>query len=93
MNIDLLIENGYFLSKSEFIKTAIKRLLDFHKSADDLFWTIGILHFSKKDIESYIKMGRVFNIKVYGMLVISKDILLSDLQKCVTSIKVYKIKR
>jgi|LAHS01.1.fsa_nt_gb Arc/MetJ-type ribon-helix-helix transcriptional regulator len=97
--IDLLVDNGFFASRSDFIQKGVKSALD--DSAADLedikrqaerkgdSWGVGILAFRKADFEKAKQKGQKFSILVYGLLILDSDIPLSLLQETVSSIRVH----
>ncbi len=102
--IDLLVSEGYYATRTEFIKTAIKKQLDKHeddtrriverKSAHDHQFMVGVGAFTKGELERMIshnepKIKMIF----VGLFIIPKDITLELLEKTVESIKVYGVCR
>lgn len=86
-NIDILVDNGYFSNRSDFINQAVRNELDRHRSTLDRIidskteahdsgdtWFVGIFNLSKKDVDSAHKNGRKINITGYGLLGIDEDI-------------------
>ncbi len=101
--IDLLVDEGFYATRTEFIKTAIKAQLNTHsadkqrlidtksKSGDD--WYMGVGAISLAELETLKKRGKTKKITAVGLLVIDKDIPLNLLKDTVTSIKVYGVCR
>lgn len=94
--IDVLVENGLYPSRSEFIRTSIRKTLDIHneiieKKFKDKNFGIGVYHISKNQIVKAISTGRKLSIKVAGLLIIGKDVTADLVKKGVESIKVYGI--
>ena len=81
--IDLLVDNGYYSNRSDFINQALRnalqqnqstldRLIQKHeKQQEDWFW--GICGYTAKDMDAFYQAGKRFSIQGYGMLVIDKD--------------------
>ena len=102
--IDLLVSEGYYSTRTEFIKTAIKmqiskhendtkQLLEQHKSYGYQF-SIGVGGFTKSELEDMIrKKGGKIKIVFIGLFILSKDITLELLEQTVESIKVYGVCR
>ncbi len=101
--IDLLVQEGYYASRTEFIKTSIKKQLDKHeddtkklvrqKENHGFQLSIGIGGFSKKELERLKSENVKKNIIVIGLFVLPKDITLDLLEQTVESLKVYGVCR
>ncbi len=102
--IDLLTSEGYYATRTEFIKTAIKKQIEKHESDTKQLleqrrsygyqFTIGVGGFSKSELEKLI-MNKEKKLRVVfvGLFVLSKDITLELLEQAVDSIKVYGVCR
>jgi Arc/MetJ-type ribon-helix-helix transcriptional regulator len=76
--IDLLVEEGFYGNRTDFIRTAIRNQLGKHENETNQTitrrtMTAGVLHFSAKDLETYAAKGDNLSISVVGMLSISHD--------------------
>lgn len=101
-SIDLLIDNGYYSNRSDFINQALREGLQKHQNTLDRIidqntesyaegpnhWFIGVYGLEKRDIEIAKNHGREFEIKGYGVLVIAEDIDDETLFEVVRTIKV-----
>ena len=83
--IDVLVEQGIFSNRSDFIRNAVRIKLEDYKDkieqqllplSSNKFWryTIGIQKITKKDIENLVNDKQKINISVIGMLIIDKAI-------------------
>lgn len=77
--IDLLVGEGFYGNRTDFIRTAIRNQLGTH--ADALKQTIarrtltlGLQQFTKADLEAARKAGQKLEIKVLGLAVIAADV-------------------
>jgi Arc/MetJ-type ribon-helix-helix transcriptional regulator len=102
--IDLLVTEGYYASRTEFIKTSIKKQLDKHeedtkklvkqKENHGFQLSIGIGGFSKKELERLKSENtKKMNIIFIGLFVLPKEIPLDLLEQTVESMKVYGVCR
>lgn len=102
--IDLLVSEGYYATRTEFIKTAIKKHLDKHENDTKQLleqrinygyqFSIGVGGFTKSELEKIIeKKEKKRKFVFVGLFVLSKDITLELLEKTVKSIKVYGVCR
>ena len=87
-SIDLLVDNGYYSNRSDFINQALREGLQKHQSTIDRIidkktesnsessnqWFVGVYSLDKQDIERALQKGREFEIKGYGVLVIENNI-------------------
>lgn len=77
--IDLLVHEGFYSSRSDFIRMAIRNQLEKQQSTVDSIKTrksmvIGTLVYNRKDLEEKLENNEMVNIKVIGMLILADDI-------------------
>ncbi len=77
--IDLLVQEGFYASRSDFIRTAIRNQLDRQKTTVDSITTrksmvIGTMSYTRKQLEEYREMNEMVNIKVIGLFILTNDI-------------------
>jgi Arc/MetJ-type ribon-helix-helix transcriptional regulator len=77
--IDLLIHEGFFANRTDFIRTAIRRQLDSRSGAVDRTvarreLTLGSEHYSRRDLEALRDSGRVVELRVLGLASIAEDV-------------------
>ena len=77
--IDLLVQEGFYSNRSDFIRTAIRNQLDSH--GDTLRTTLerhtmelGLRDYSKADLEALRDAGEVLHVKVVGLARIATDV-------------------
>ena len=101
-SIDLLVDNGYYSNRSDFINQALREGLQKHQSTIDRIidqktesnsassnqWFVGVYCLEKQDIEKALQKGREFEIKGYGVLVIENDVEEESMFKVVRNISV-----
>lgn len=90
--IDLLISEGHYSSRTEFIKTAIKSQLANHSYETHSIITkrqidIGIITIDKEIISNNINL----NYMVLGKLIIPPNIAINDLKNSFSKIKVFGV--
>ena len=78
-HIDLLVEEGFYSNRTDFIRTAIRNQVDRH--ADVIRQTVtrksvdlGLRHFSRADLEAVQAEGRMLDIRVLGLATIAQDV-------------------
>ena len=77
--IDLLVQEGFYSSRADFIRTAIRNQLERQKTAVDSISTrksmvIGTLGYTQKDLEKIRESGETINAKVIGLFILGDDI-------------------
>ena len=78
-HIDLLVEEGFYSNRTDFIRTAIRNQVDRHaevvrqtvarKSVD-----LGLRHFTRADLEAVQAAGQMLDIRVLGLATIAQDV-------------------
>lgn len=77
--IDLLVQEGFYSSRADFIRTAIRNQLERQKSAVDSISTrksmvIGTLTFNRRELEQKREENEMINVKVIGMFILTDDV-------------------
>lgn len=77
--IDLLVKEGFYSNRTDFIRTAIRNQLATH--ADVVKQTVarrtlvlGLQHFSRQDLEAAQTAGQMLRIQVLGLASIADDV-------------------
>lgn len=78
-HVDLLVQDGFYSNRTDFIRTAIRNQLDRHsdvmrKSVERKTMDIGLRHFSRADLESRKAVGEMLQIHVIGLASIAHDV-------------------
>jgi len=77
--IDLLVQEGFYSSRADFIRTAIRNQLERQQTAVDSIslrksMVIGTLTYNRKNLEEKLGKHEKINVKVIGMLILADDI-------------------
>lgn len=77
--IDLLVQEGFYSSRADFIRTAIRNQLEKQKSAVDSITTrksivIGTLTYNRHELELIREKNEKVNVKVIGTFILSDDV-------------------
>jgi Arc/MetJ-type ribon-helix-helix transcriptional regulator len=77
--IDLLVQQGFYTNRTDFIRTAIRNQL--RASGDAITETVtrrtlvlGTQHYSRSDLETLRAAGRTVHIRVLGLASIADDV-------------------
>jgi Arc/MetJ-type ribon-helix-helix transcriptional regulator len=77
--IDLLVSEGFFANRTDFIRTAIRRQIESRSSSVESTvarreLTLGSEHYSRRDLEELRDSGRVVELRVLGLASIADDV-------------------
>jgi Arc/MetJ-type ribon-helix-helix transcriptional regulator len=92
-SIDLLVRDGFYSNRSDFIRTAIRNQLAKHadiarQAASRLTLELGLRSFARRDLEAVQAAGERLNIRVLGLAVIADDVTPELAQATIESITV-----
>lgn len=78
-HIDLLVREGFYSNRTDFIRTAIRNQLDRHQEAVKQSVTrhkldIGLRRYGREDLEAARQKGEILHIQVLGLAVIADDV-------------------
>jgi Arc/MetJ-type ribon-helix-helix transcriptional regulator len=96
--IDLLVEEGFYSNRSDFIRAAIRSQLNQHQ--DSLkqaqvrrSMVVGVLSYSRADLEKRLAAGEKLAIRVIGLVKLADDISGELAAKTIESIVVHGVLR
>lgn len=77
--IDLLVQEGFYSNRTDFIRTAIRNQLERHNDAVKQTLArknveLGLRHFSREDLEAVRATGEILHIRVLGLASIANDV-------------------
>ncbi|MGD0736247.1 MAG: hypothetical protein ABR976_13920 [Terracidiphilus sp.] len=96
--VDLLIEQGFYSSRTDFMVASVRNLLQSHattvrQSVESRFMTLGVAIFSRDDLEKRVAARNPVDIRVVGVLKIADDVTPELAQAAIRSVSVFgKIK-
>jgi Arc/MetJ-type ribon-helix-helix transcriptional regulator len=78
-HIDLMVQEGFFSNRTDFIRTAIRNQLERHADAVKQAIArkkveLGLRHFSRDDLETARSAGQMLHIRVLGLASIANDV-------------------
>ena len=91
--IDLLVEEGFYSNRTDFIRTAIRNQLARHeealkKTVSRRKLDLGLRHYSRTDLEEVVRQGERLDIVVLGLASIADDVTPELAQRAISSIQV-----
>jgi Arc/MetJ-type ribon-helix-helix transcriptional regulator len=77
--IDLLVQEGFYANRTDFIRTAIRTQLATRAAAVDQTvarrtLVLGAQHFTRRDLEEIRDAGQMVHIRVLGLASIAEDV-------------------
>jgi len=77
--IDLLVKEGFYSNRTDFIRTAIRNQLATHadvvkQTVSRRMLVLGLQHFSRQDLEAAQAAGQMLRIQVLGLASIADDV-------------------
>ena len=77
--IDLLVEEGFFSNRSDFIRTAIRSQLDRHngalkQSVARRHLELGLRRYGRSELEAVKAAGETLHIRALGLVIIDSDV-------------------
>ena len=77
--IDLLVDEGFYANRTDFIRTAIRRQLESRAAAvDDTVarrtLMLGALHLGRRDLELLRDAGQTIDVRVLGLATVADDV-------------------
>jgi Arc/MetJ-type ribon-helix-helix transcriptional regulator len=91
--IDLLVNEGFYANRTDFIRTAIRRQLETRSGAVDQTvtrrtLTLGTQHYSRQDLEELRAAGQTVELRVLGLATIDEDVSPELALATITSVEV-----
>ena len=92
-HVDLLVEDGFYSNRTDFIRTAIRNQLLAHgevlkKSVARRDMVLGLQRYTRKDLESVVTAGEQLQIHVLGLATIDDDVTPKLARQAIASISV-----
>jgi Arc/MetJ-type ribon-helix-helix transcriptional regulator len=91
--IDLLVDEGFFANRTDFIRTAIRRQLESRsevlaQTVARRTLTLGMLHLTRRDLVQLRDAGRTMELRVLGLATIEDDVDPALALATITSVEV-----
>jgi Arc/MetJ-type ribon-helix-helix transcriptional regulator len=92
-HIDLMVQDGFYSNRTDFIRTAIRNQLDRHadavrQSVARKTLDLGLRHYRREDLEAVRAAGQTLQIKVLGLASIAQDVPPELARATITSVTV-----
>jgi len=91
--VDLMVREGFYSNRTDFIRTAIRNQLERHadavkRSAVRKNLDLGLRHYSREDLEAARDAGEKLSIRVLGLASIAADVTPELARDAIVSIEV-----
>jgi Arc/MetJ-type ribon-helix-helix transcriptional regulator len=92
-HVDLMVQEGFYSNRTDFIRTAIRNQLERHsdavrQSVARNTLDLGLRHYNRSDLEAARERGETLHINVLGLVRIASDVTPELARAAVGSIKV-----
>jgi Arc/MetJ-type ribon-helix-helix transcriptional regulator len=92
-HIDLLVQDGFYGNRTDFIRTAIRNQVERHadatrQSVSRRSLDLGLRHFSREELETAHAAQRPLDIRVLGLVTIAPDVTPDLARAAIASISV-----
>jgi Arc/MetJ-type ribon-helix-helix transcriptional regulator len=92
-HIDLMVRDGFYANRTDFIRTAIRNQLDRHadvvrQSVARKALALGLCHYTRMDLEAAQKRGEMLHINVLGLATIASDVSAELARAAISSVTV-----
>lgn len=94
--VDLLVNEGFYSSRTDFIRTAIRNQLQSHTDGVKQILTrksmaLGAVGYNQRELESFQRKGEQLEIRVVGVLVLEGDVQPETALAVIKNIQVFGV--
>lgn len=91
--VDLMVQEGFYSNRTDFIRTAIRNQLDRHsdvvkQSTARKSLDLGLRNYSREDLEAARRAGEMLHINVLGLATIAQDVTPALARASIASVSV-----
>ena len=92
-HVDLMVAEGFYANRTDFIRTAIRRQLDRHgeaakQSVARKGLELGLRHYPRQDLEAARTAGEMLHVRVLGLASIAADVTPELARSAIASVTV-----
>jgi Arc/MetJ-type ribon-helix-helix transcriptional regulator len=92
-HVDLMVQDGFYANRTDFIRTAIRNQLDRHadavrQSINRRTLDLGLRHITRAELEAVRESGGMLDINVLGLATIASDVTPELARAVLRSVKV-----
>ncbi len=91
--IDLLVDEGFYANRTDFIRTAIRRQIESRSAAVEQTMArrtlvLGAQHYTRRDLEDLRAAGRTVEVRALGLVTVAEDVTPELALATITSVEV-----
>jgi Arc/MetJ-type ribon-helix-helix transcriptional regulator len=92
-HIDLMVQDGFYSNRTDFIRTAIRTQLERHgdavkRSVSRKGLDLGLRHYPRDELETARAAGQLLHIQVLGLVTIAQDVSPELARAAIASVQV-----
>ena len=92
-HMDLLVQDGFYANRTDFIRTAIRNQVERHaeaakRSVERQGLDLGLRHYTRADLEAARAAGQPLDIRVLGLATIAADVTPELARAAIASVSV-----
>lgn len=92
-HVDLLVQDGFYANRTDFIRTAIRNQIERHSDATRQSVArrsldLGLRHYSREELERVRAAGEALDIRVLGLVTVASDVTPDLARATITSLSV-----
>lgn len=92
--IDMLVDEGFYTNRTDFIRAAIRDELNLHRQHIDQItvsksYVVGVISLNVQSLMEYLQNGKMVDIRAVGLLNISDSVTPDLAEKTIASIQVW----
>ena len=92
-HVDLLVQDGFYANRTDFIRTAIRNQIERHaeaakRSVERKSLDLGLRHYTTADLEAARAAGQPLDIRVLGLATIAADVTPELARAAIASVSV-----
>jgi Arc/MetJ-type ribon-helix-helix transcriptional regulator len=96
--VDLLVSEGFYANRTDFIRTAIRNLLDRHddevkRSVGRRHLVVGAIHYDRAELEAFKAEGTTLVISITGLFSLASDVTPELAREVITSLRIVGVYR
>src|SRR5262245_4292376 len=96
--VDLLVEEGFYTNRTDFIRTAIRNQLTKHedevsRSIGRRQMFIGIIHYGRSELEEFRATGEMLDVNITGLFSLGNDVPPELARAVIKSVKIVGVFR
>ncbi|OME97829.1 CopG family transcriptional regulator [Paenibacillus sp. FSL H7-0942] len=95
-HIDLLVEQGFYSNRTDFIKTSVRNQISTHQQyiqheISSKVLAAGVVHYNQSDLVELYNKNQSLEIRLIGMLILDPDVTPEAIYKTVKVAKIFGV--